>query len=102
MMVEKALFMAKLVSHDLLFERYNSKYNRLWTQITDFVILACQTVLGYIFAIMAIEKLSQEIFVYSFIFVVISLVIFCAIIGKLELERLETKTYLNGLLKKHS
>ena len=93
--------MVKAVSRDdLLFERHNSKYNRLWSQITDFMILASQTVLAYVFAIMAIADLSTEIFVYSFIFVVFVLMIFCVVIGKLELERLETKAYLNMLLRK--
>lgn len=87
------------IDGDWIFERYNSKYNRLWGQITDFIILIFQTTLGYIFAIMAIENLSLKVFAYSFILVVCILLLLCGVIGKLELERLETRNYLSNHLK---
>lgn len=81
-----------------IFERQNSKYNRLWQQMTDCCVLIAEIVVGYVFALMAIQSLSQSALVYSFLFIVFSLTILCAILGKLDYERLKTRCILDDAI----
>lgn len=89
------------LSTDFIFERYNSKYNRLWGQINDCFLLMVQIIIGYIFALMALDSVSIVRWIYSFYFVTIILLFLSIIIGRLELERLKTKAYLNEFIIKN-
>ncbi len=40
----------------IIFEEYNSKYNRIWEQLTNLGIFVLSAVVGYVIAIGSIEK----------------------------------------------
>lgn len=88
-------------SKNWIFERYNSKYNRIWGQMNDFGLLMAQVAAGYIFALMAIENLPIDKFVYSFFFVALIILFLSILLGRLELERLRTKYLLNEFITKN-
>src|SRR3989338_4852529 len=58
-----------IINDDWVFERFNSKYNRLWSQITACSSLLIQIIAGYVFAMMAIQVLQPPTLVYSLLFV---------------------------------
>lgn len=83
---------------DWLFQRYNTKYNRLWSQITSCGLLIVQLIAGYVFALMAIPSISSSVFVRSFGFLVSLVILLSIISARLDLERFRTKRRLNFLL----
>jgi len=86
-----------------LFDRLNTKYNRLWQQLTDLFILEVQILAGYSFAVLAyntsninsITLLQVISLVVLFIFVLVGF-----FMGRLELERVLTKRSLYYYLMK--
>ncbi len=66
--------------------------------MTEIGLLTVQVVVGYIFALMAIESLSGTVFALSFFFITLVLFILTILIGRLELERLKTRNFLNNYL----
>jgi len=84
---------------DWIFERYNSKYNRLWEHMIQCGLLMIQIIVGYIFALIAIQSLKANTLFYSLLFVMGLLVLLSIVIGRIELEKLKTRNYLNSLIK---
>ena len=97
--MERQKLKSTLINDNWAFDRYNSKYNRLWGQIIDCGVLTVQIIAGYIFALMAIPSISMTTWVYSFSFVTIITMLLSLVIGRLEIERLNTRNYLNRFLK---
>jgi len=86
------------LSKDYLFERLNSKYNRLWEQMTSLAVLCIEIIAGFSFAVLAIGTSKPDTYIKMnyitlIIFVIILGLALC--IGRLEYERTETK---RGLL----
>ena|SRR3989339_793751 len=85
---------------DWIFERYNSKYNRLWENMIQCGLLMIQIIAGYIFALIAIQSLKANTLFYSLLFVIGLLIVLSVVIGRIELEKLKTRNYLNSLIKR--
>ena len=85
---------------DWIFERYNSKYNRLWEHMVQCGLLMIQIIVGYIFALITIQSLKANTLFYSLLFVTSLLVVLSVAIGRIELEKLKTRNYLNSLIKR--
>lgn len=78
-----------------LFDRLNSKYNRLWEQITSLVILFIEVFTGYSFAILAVGKDNLILSIYVTLIIVVILIGIAIAIGRLFYEKADTK---RGLL----
>jgi|SRR3989344_3072589 len=79
---------------DIIFERLNSKYNRLWEQITNVLILNVQIISAYFIGILAYNTSnpSNNIMFGSITLLVTIIIIGLSLAtGRLELERTETK-----------
>lgn len=98
-MLQERNFKRTQVNQNWLFERFNSKYNRLWEQFTDVGLLIIQIVAGFIFALLAFDS-SPFIFQMALVLVVIILSFLCSLLSFVHMERLKTKNYLNKLLFK--
>lgn len=90
---------------EITFERLNSKYNRLWEQLTNIGILIIQVITGFLIGLLTYQgDTPQRIIFLNYI----TLFIFTIIVGlslamaKLELERTQTKRDLLYLLEKLS
>ncbi len=55
-MIKRGTLMKKEQQIDIKFEKYNSKYNRIWEQLTNIAIFVLTTISGYLIAISAIRK----------------------------------------------
>lgn len=80
------------------FDRFNSKYNRLWGQITDLGILSIQILTGYLFALLALNTNSPSRFLlinYTTLLVFIVVLVITLAMGRLEWERIITKRKLS-------
>lgn len=89
-----------IINDDWVFERFNSKYNRLWSQITACSSLLIQIIAGYVFAMMAIQVLQPPTLVYSLLFVASIIIFLSLIITRLESERIKTRRLLANMLKR--
>jgi len=88
---------------DLIFERLNSKYNRLWGQLTNMSILFVQIIAGYVFGILAYDTSnvgSLTMFNYATLFVFAIVMGLSLAVGRLELERVKTRRDLKYFLER--
>ena len=63
---------------EIKFEKFNSKYNRIWEQLTNISIFILTTVSGYIIALGAIQKNVNNILrldVVNYILLVIAILL---------------------------
>ena len=91
---------------DIIFERLNSKYNRLWEQLTNISVLLIEVIVAYFLAVMAYEtNTPTKLITFNYITLLIFIIIIgvSLSLGRLELERTETKRdlvfFLNELEK---
>ena len=88
---------------EIIFERLNSKYNRLWEQLTNIGILIIQIITAFLVGLLTYQSNAPKNII-SFNYV--TLYIFAIIIGlslamgKLELERTQAKRDLLYFLNK--
>lgn len=95
---KKRLYHEIKKKEDRLFERLNSKYNRLWQQETSIGILMTEIVVGFLFASLTLDffnKLTSSLLPYITIAILGLLIVLSFGIGKLEFERTETKKWLS-------
>ena len=55
-MIKKECLINKEQQLDIKFEKYNSKYNRIWEQLTSIGIFTLTVVSGYLIAVASIQK----------------------------------------------
>ena len=81
---------------DYIFERYNSKYNRIWEQMTAISVLFFEILAVYFFALIALDNSPRQFLLvtYSTAFFVILTIFLALAVARLEFERTETKREL--------
>ena len=75
---------------DRFFERLNAKYNRLWEQETQIVVLVTEVIAGFSFAILALNTSSYssyKSFKWVLMLIIILLSLLTLILGKIDFER---------------